>query len=86
MAKSHEEIHKEELKQEKLYLDKMSKMKFPPIGANKKFLLHCDGKPFAGYASRKEAEAALNSYSANVRGATNPSSNSKMSWTIVEQE
>lgn len=86
MAKSHEEIHKEELKREKLWLDKMSTMKFPPTGANKRFLVQCDGKPFAGYNSRKEAEAALNSYSANVRGATNPSSNSKMSWTLVEQE
>lgn len=85
MAKSHEEIHKEELKQEKLWIDKMSKMKFPATGAGKKFLVQCDGKAFAGYNSRKEAEAALNSYSANVRGATNPSSNSKMSWNIVEQ-
>lgn len=85
MAKSHEEIHKEELKTEKLWLEKMSKMKFPPTGANKKFLLQCEGKPFAGYNTRKEAESALSSYSQNVRGAQNPSSNSKMSWNIVEQ-
>jgi hypothetical protein len=70
---------------EKTWEQKMAGMKFPPTGHEKRFLITCDGKPFAGYDTRKDAEMARDMYSKNVRGATNPSSNTKCTWVITEQ-
>ncbi len=82
MAKSKEVLDQEK---EKAWIDKMSKMKFPAIGGGKRYLISCDGKPFAGYDNRKDAEMARDMYSKNVRGPTNPSANTKATWSISEQ-
>ena len=35
---------------------------FPPVGGDKPFQVTCDGKPFAGFDTYKEAEAAREMY------------------------
>lgn len=72
---------------EKTWEQKMTEIKFPPVGNNKPYLVTLDGKPFAGFNTRKEAEAAREMYSANVKGsaaAGSSSSNSKMNWGVIE--
>lgn len=49
----------------------MSTQKFldscPPVGANKRFLVTCNGKPFAGFDTQEEAKSVKNMYGAEIK-------------------
>lgn len=72
-------------KKEKTWEQKMLDIKWPEVGKGKKFLVQCDGKAFAGFDTRKEAEQAKEMYARNVKGGQGTSANSKMTWAVVEQ-
>lgn len=41
--------------------------KCPPVGANKKYLITCNHKPFAGFDAHSEAKSAKEMYSAEIK-------------------
>lgn len=61
--------------------------KCPPIGANKKFLVTCNGKPFAGFDSHSGAKVAVEMYKQPVkmsRGKVGLNFNVQCDWSITD--
>jgi len=57
----------------------INQIKFPPIGGTKQYLVSCEGRPFASFSSRREAEKVKEMYSTPINGA---SANSTKDWKI----
>lgn len=48
---------------------KLSDIKFPPVGGTGRFLITCDGKPFASFDTAEQAAAVKAMYARPVRKA-----------------
>lgn len=58
----------------------------PPIGANKKFLVHCNGNPFAGFDTAKQAEQYVEMQKTKLKpGKKDPAYAATCTWTIHER-
>jgi len=57
----------------------------PPVGAKKKFLVTCNGKPFAGFDKQSEAKAAKDMYSAQLKLKKGGMAHcSTQEWAIIQ--
>ena len=54
-----------------------------PAGGTRKYLITCEGKPFASFDDRAGAEAAMAMYSKNLSRPDSPSNNARMKWAIT---
>jgi hypothetical protein len=58
----------------------------PPIGADKKFLVRCNGNPFAGFDTAKDAEQYIEMHKTKLKpGKKEPAYAATCNWSVEER-
>ena len=58
----------------------------PPIGANHRFLINMDGKPFAGFKTLKEAQMYIAMQKSKVKGNSRDKAYAAdREWSVVDR-
>lgn len=64
---------------------KMNEIQFPPVGGGRRYVIMCNGAPFAGYDKLDDAKKCLDMYKSPTGGKGSDTFASKASWSIEDK-